>query len=130
MARRKSQTLTDGELRIMDVIWEREESTVRAVTDALNASEPVAYNTVQTMLGILADKGYVTHRKDGRAFVYSALVDRASARRSAVKHMVSRFFGGSSEALVQNLLQDDAMDALEIDRLRALLREDASADEQ
>ena len=119
MARRKSQTLTDGELRIMDVIWRLEEATVRDVTDELG---DVAYNTVQTMLRILDEKGYVTYRKDGRAFVYRALVNRGDARAAALKHLLGRFFGGSRTALVENLLRDDDLDAMEIDRLKRLVR--------
>ncbi len=57
MARNRSQTLTDGELRIMDVIWKLEEASVKDVTSELNKTEAVAYNTVQTMMGILRDKG-------------------------------------------------------------------------
>ena len=120
MARRKSQTLTDGELRIMNVVWELDEATVRDVADQLG---DVAYNTVQTMLRILDDKGYVTHRKEGRAFIYRALVDRRAARTSALKHLVTSFFGGSRQELVENLLRDDEIDAIEIDRLKAMIRD-------
>lgn len=122
MARRKSQTLTDGELRIMDVVWELREASVRDVTDRLSESENVAYNTVQTMLRILTEKGYVAHRKDGRAFIYRPLVGRTEARAAALKHVLARFFGGSRRLLVENLLDDDELDALEIERLKALIR--------
>lgn len=105
----------------MDVVWTLGEASVREVTDQLSQHETVAYNTVQTMLGILEDKGYVSHRKAGRAFVYQPLVDRAAAQRSALKHLVSQFFSGSPTALVQNLLDSDEVDPLEIDRLRRLI---------
>lgn len=121
MARQRSQTLTDGELRIMDVIWTLEEASVKEVTDQLNQRESVAYNTVQTMLGILKDKGYLSHRKQGRAFLYRPLVDRRTAQGNALKHLVSQFFSGSPSALVQNLLDSDDVDALEIDQLRQLI---------
>ncbi len=124
MARQKSPTLTDGELRIMDVVWTLGEASVREVTDELNRQEPVAYNTVQTMLGILAEKGYLSHHKQGRAFVYEPLIDRSTAQGRALKHLMSRFFAGSPTALVQNLLSSDEVDALEIDRLRRMIEED------
>ncbi len=121
MARKRSQTLTDGELRIMDVIWTLGEASVKEVTEKLNQEDRVAYNTVQTMLGILVTKGYLTHRKQGRAFIYEPLVARNDAQRHALRHFLSSFFSGSPAALVQNLLDDGAIDPMEIDRLRQLI---------
>ena len=105
----------------MDVVWRLEEASVKEVTEQLNQDEQVAYNTVQTMMGILADKGYLTHRKEGRAFIYRPLVNRETASRSALKHLVSRFFQGSPAALVQNLLDDEDVDQIEVDRLRQMI---------
>lgn len=122
MARPRSPSLTEGELRIMDVVWEQEETTVRDVTDALS-EEGLAYTTVQTMMRILEDKGFLDHRKAGRAFIYRPLVDRQTARRTALRHLLSRFFDGSPSALVQNLLKDEALDAAELARLRAEVRD-------
>ncbi|MFK8030477.1 MAG: BlaI/MecI/CopY family transcriptional regulator [Gammaproteobacteria bacterium] len=128
MARKSSKTLTDGELRLMEVLWELKTASVRDVVNALSDQEPVAYNTVQTMLGILEAKGYLEHHKEGRAFVYAPLVDRKTARNSALKHFIGRFFDGSPQALVQNLIQDEDVDSIEIDRLRKLLQEEAKDD--
>ncbi len=128
MARKSSKTLTDGELRLMEVLWELKSASVRDVVNALSGKDAVAYNTVQTMLGILESKGYLEHHKEGRAFVYSPLVDRATARSSALKHFIGRFFDGSPQALVQNLIQDENVDSIEIERLRKLLSEEASDD--
>lgn len=128
MARKSSKTLTDGELRLMEVLWELKTASVRDVVNALSDQEPVAYNTVQTMLGILEAKGYLEHHKEGRAFVYAPLVDRTTARNSALKHFIGRFFDGSPQALVQNLIQDEDVDSIEIDRLRKLLQEEAKDD--
>jgi predicted transcriptional regulator len=122
MARKKSPTLTDGELRIMDVLWSAEEASVREVTDVLRRREPVAYNTVQTILGILRDKGYVEHRKEGRAFIYRPLVGRGEARSRALKHLVTRFFDNSPTALAQSLLEEGDVDLLELRRMRDTLR--------
>src|SRR5687767_3557647 len=97
MARRKSVALTDAELRIMRVLWDRERATVGEVVDGIDESSKPAYNTILTTLKILERKGYVTHEKGGRAFVYLPLVDRSQARRSAVSHLLARFFNGSPE---------------------------------
>ena len=121
MARKPSKTLTDGELRIMEVLWSLKSASVRDVANALREKEDVAYNTVQTMLGILETKGYLDHHKEGRAFVYTPIIDRGAARSSALKHFLGNFFDGSPQALVQNLIQDENVDAMEIDRLRKLL---------
>lgn len=121
MARRKSAALTDAELRIMRVLWDRERATVSAVVDGIDEVNKPAYNTVLTMLKILERKGYVTHEKDGRAFVYLPLVDRSQAKRSAVSHLLTRFFNGSPEMLVLDLLGHDRVGENERKRVRELL---------
>ncbi len=127
MARKRSLTLTEAELRLMDVIWEKGAATVAEVAEALPKDLGLAYNTVLTTLRILEAKGYVGHTKakEGRAFVYRALVARNEAVRSAVRHLVSRFFRNSPELLVLNLLEDENLDSRELARIRALLAEDA-----
>ena len=127
MARKKSPNLTDAELRLMDVIWEKGSATVGEVADALPPELGLAYNTVLTTLRILEDKGYLRHTKakEGRAFVYRAVVGRNEAGRNAVRYLVSRFFRNSPELLVLNLLEDEKLDAAELARIRGLLAEDA-----
>jgi predicted transcriptional regulator len=123
MARRRSQELTDGELRIMRALWDRGRATVGAVVERVEGSPRPAYNTVLTVLRILETKGYVRHEKDGRAFVYAPLIDRAAARRSALSHLVRRFFDGSTEALVLDLLGHDSLQPEEVEQLRRLVAE-------
>lgn len=108
MPRPKSTTLTDGELRLMRVLWEKGEASVGDVVNALERPKP-AYNTVLTFLRILEKKGYIKHRKDGRAFIFMALVDRTDASRSALKTLMNRFFEGSPRLLVLNLLEDEQL---------------------
>jgi predicted transcriptional regulator len=122
MPERKSQELTPGEQRIMEVVWARGNATVSEVRDALAASSstPPAFNTVQTMLRILETKGFVRHREDGRAFRYSAVVNREKASRRAVKSLVNRFFA-SPGALAVNLLQTESLTAEEIAAIEALI---------
>jgi predicted transcriptional regulator len=121
MARKRSPLLTDGEVRLMNVLWDQGQATVADVAAALKGRPPLAYTTVQTLLGILEEKGFVTHEKSGRAFVYRALVDRQAARRTAVGHLVKRFFDNSPSLLVQNLLKDEKIDQAELEHLKKLL---------
>jgi BlaI family transcriptional regulator, penicillinase repressor len=126
MARPPSTVLTDAELRVMRVLWERGgEATIGDVCDVLDP--PAARATVQTMLRILERKRYVRHRADGRTFVYRALVDDEAASQRAVDHLVERFFDRSEDALVMRLLDRRGVDAVTLERVRALLdEEDAS----
>lgn len=126
MARKKSPNLTEAELRLMDVLWEKGAATVGEVAEALPQELGLAYNTVLTTLRILEEKGYVEHTKskEGRAFVYRTLVGRDEAGRSAVRYLVSRFFRNSPELLVLNLLQDEELSDKELGRIRNLLAED------
>src|ERR1051326_7050823 len=121
MARRKSPTLTEAELRLMEVLWDRGKSTVNDVADAVSGSAPLAYSTVLTTLRILERKGYVRHAKEGRAFVYEPVVGRGEASRSAVRYVLSRFFGNSHELLVLNMLADEQIDQQELERLKDLI---------
>ena len=81
MPRKRSETLTDGELKLMKVLWAKERATVGEVVTALSLRRRPAYNTVLTMLRILEDKGYARHKKEGRAFVYMPVIDRNMAQR-------------------------------------------------
>ncbi len=104
----KSSRLTALELRIMQVIWNRGASTVAEVQGELHP--PLAYTTVQTMLNILARKGKLSRRLDGRAYIYTARVSQARALGQGVRDLIDRMFGGSSEALVMSLLHNRQID--------------------
>jgi len=127
LARPKSLSLTEAELRLMDVIWDKGRATVAEVAEALPKELDLAYNTVLTTLRILEDKSYLKHgkSKEGRAFIYRAVVSREQASRNAVRHLLRRFFGNSAEALVLNLLEDEKLSEEELTRVRELLKEDA-----
>ena len=125
MPRPKSSTLTDGELRLMRVLWDRGEASVGDVVQALKERPKPAYNTVLTLLRILERKGYVTHRKDGRAFVFVPIVDKLNATRSALKTLVNRFFEGSPKLLMLNLLEDQELSSEAVQQLKERI-EDAS----
>ena len=121
MPRRPSETLTDAELRIMNVLWLKGSGTVQSILDSLPETPPLAYNSVLTTIRILERKGYVEHVKDGRAHLYAPLVGRQDATRSEIRHLVSRFFKNSREQLVLNILEDRGIGAEELDRLREIL---------
>ena len=129
MARSKSPTLTDAELRLMRVLWDRGPSTVAEVTDALEGDDRVAYSTVQTILRILEEKGYLTHRKEGRAFVYTARVGAGQARESALQYVLDRFFNNSPELLLMNVIESEDINLENAEKIRALLR-DAGYEEE
>lgn len=121
MPPKQSVTLTEAELRIMDVLWRKRSGTVQNVLEALPAKPSLAYNSVLTTIRILEKKGYVKHVKDGRAHLYQPQIQRNEATRSEIRHLVSRFFGNSHEALVLNILEDDGIEDSELKRLRELL---------
>jgi BlaI family transcriptional regulator, penicillinase repressor len=118
---KQSVTLTEAELRIMDVLWLRGSGTVQQLLDALPPKPALAYNSVLTTIRILEKKGYVRHIKDGRAHVYAPLVEKQDATRSEIRHLVSRFFKNSHEELVLNILEERGIEPEELDRLKGML---------
>ena len=112
----------------MNVLWDKGACTVHDVLQALPDEPPLAYNSVLTTIRILEDKGYVKHAKDRRAHVYIPAVDRKDATRLEIRNLVQRFFGNSHELLLLNLLEDEALDAQELRRMRALLNPNRSND--
>ena len=123
MARKRSATLTEAELRLMEVLWKKGAATVGEVVEALPGESALAYTTVLTMLRILEQKGYLRHSKEGRAFVYHPLIDRTDARRNILRYVVDRFFDNSPELLVLNVLKEEKMDAGELKRLKKMIEE-------
>jgi predicted transcriptional regulator len=118
---RKSGTLTEAELRIMNVLWARGSGTVQQVLDSISQMPSLAYNSVLTTIRVLEKKGYLKHLKDGRAHVYTPLVGKKEATRSEIRHLVSRFFKDSHEQLVLNVIEDRSLEPEEIERLRQML---------
>lgn len=96
---------------------EEKEASVREVADVLSKKKPTAYTTVLTMFKILDKKGPVSHRTEGRAFIYSATISRSDARKHALENLLKQFFNGSPNVLAQHLTSEHDMDAEE---LRAL----------
>jgi predicted transcriptional regulator len=121
MARKTSAALTDAEARVMGVLWRMKSATVADVVRSLKAQYALSYSTIQTMLRILEQKGYVAHEKVARAFVFQPVVDERQARRRALKHLIGRLFDGSPSLLVSNVLDDDDIDPAELQRLKKMI---------
>lgn len=125
MPPKRSITLTEAELRIMRLLWSRGESLVSDLVAAMPEGSTLAYNSVLTTIRILEQKGYVEHRQEGRAFVYSPTVEEHEASRSEVRHMLKRFFGDSRERLLLSMLRDEEMTPEELQRLKDAIAEAA-----
>jgi predicted transcriptional regulator len=128
MPPKRSNTLTEAELRIMRILWARGESLVSDLVAALPDEAPLAYTSVLTTVRILEQKGYVEHRQEGRAFLYRPRVAEHEASRSEVNHMLHRFFGNSRERLLLTLLGEGDMTSEELQRLKNVIAEAEASD--
>jgi predicted transcriptional regulator len=119
--RRRSSTLTEQELEIMKVVWERESATVRDVYEALLERRKVAYTTVMTMMKILEQKKYLRKTQTDRAYVYRPTQPKRQVVGDMVRDFVNRVFNGSAEPLLVHLVEEHNLtreDLEEIARLR------------
>jgi predicted transcriptional regulator len=123
MPRNRSNTLTEAELRLMRLLWRCGECSVQDLVSAMPAEGRLAYTSVLTTIRILETKGYVEHRQEGRAFVYTAVVAEEDAQQSEVRHVISRFFGDSRERLMLALLGDGDVSAGELEALKRAIAE-------
>ena len=109
----------------MKMLWQRGESAVGDLVAAMPDADALAYNSVLTTIRILEKKGYVNHRQEGRAFIYTACVARDDASKVEVRHVLQRFFGNSREKLLLSLLGDEEITPAELQRLRDAIRQNA-----
>ena len=116
MPRKKNLTLTNAEHRIMEVIWAKGSATVADVVEALKGED--AYTTILTLMRILKDKGYLSSRKEGRAFVFVPRVDRGTVAKKAVNQLLSKFFSGSPSELVLSFLREEELTPEELDAIK------------
>jgi predicted transcriptional regulator len=123
LARKKSPNLTEGELRLMKVLWKKGAATVGDVAASLIDDPPLAYSTVLTTLRILEGKGYLRHTKKVRAFVYEPVIAQEEASRTALGYLVNRFFEGSRELLLVNLLKEETISRAELRRIKKMIAE-------
>ena len=123
MPRKRTLTLTNAEHRIMEVIWARGSATVADVVEALKGKD--AYTTILTLMRILKTKGYLSSRKEGRAYVFMPRVDRDTAARKAVHQLLSKFFAGSPSELVLSFLREEELTPQELDALKQRILDSA-----
>ena len=122
MARPSSQSVTEAEQAILEVLWELGEGSVRDVANGLAPCKPLAYTTVLTMLGVLHKKDLVEFRQEGRAFIYRAAVTKADVRDRALHNLMAQVFDGSPDALALHLLEHHDIDPAKIDAWRDKVR--------
>ena len=122
--RPKSATLTDQELEIMKIVWDRNEATVRDVYEALLQKRKVAYTTVMTMMNILEQKGHLRKTQEDRAYVYRSTKPRNQVLRGMVREFVNRVFNGSAEPLLLHLVEDKKLSEKDIEEIRAMIRKE------
>lgn len=120
MARKKSKTLTEAELRLMEILWQKGRLTVGEVRASLGAP-PIAYNTALTTLRILEKKGFVRHEAEGRAFIYIPRIRREEASTTALHVLLNRFFDDSPGALALKLVENQHLNRAELLRLKELI---------
>jgi BlaI family transcriptional regulator, penicillinase repressor len=114
--------LTRQELQIMKVVWELGAATVKEVCDTMSQARPVAYTTILTLMGILEEKGALVHTRSGRAFLYNPLLSRQQATRNQVRDVVNRFFEGTPEKLIEDILENEVLDCDQLGNVRSLLK--------
>ena len=116
MPRKRLNTLTNAEHRIMEVIWAKGSATVAEVVEALDGRD--AYTTILTLMRILKVKGFLVSRQEGRAFVFVPKVDRRTAARKAVQQLLAKFFAGSPSELVLSFLREEEITPDELDLIK------------
>ncbi len=121
MARPPSKHPTELELEILKVLWRHGPLPVRVVRDELAEFRDLAPTSVITVMNIMVDKGYLRRRKEGRRFVYRPRIAEGSVTGGMLRDLIARAFGGSTEAMMLNLLESDELDRNEVTRLRKLL---------
>jgi BlaI family penicillinase repressor len=123
MARPRQETPTEGELEILKILWELGPSTGREVLDALAKQRKRAYTSVMSVLNIMADKGQVIRKPQGRAFIYSVRRPREKTLGTMVSSLLGRAFEGSAASLVSQLLDQSKPSPEELDQIRKVIEE-------
>jgi BlaI family transcriptional regulator, penicillinase repressor len=116
-----SHQLGELQLAIMQILWQRGEASAADVHAALYEQRGLAFTTIATMLAKMEQKGVVTHRAEGRKFIYRPLVSESEVRRSMVDELRDRLFGGNVTELVSHLLSTSDLDPAELARLKSLI---------
>jgi len=116
--------LTEQELEIMKVIWERDKATVRDVYESLLERRKIAYTTVMTMMNILEQKKYLRKSAEDRAYIYRPAKPKKQVIKGMVREFVDRVFNGSAEPLLVHLIEDSKLTNKELDEITRMIRKD------
>ena len=122
MGKKKLKAMSPTETEILRLVWELNEATVQQIRDELPSDRSLAYNTVQTLLCRLEQKGYLKHHLKGRAHVYTPSVKQKEVIKKTVGDFLNRLFGGDPKPLVQFLAEDGKIDEEDIKKLRELIQ--------
>jgi predicted transcriptional regulator len=113
--------LTRQELQIMKIVWERGAASVKEVCDAMSRRKATAYTTVLTLMGILEEKGALTHTRIGRAYIYKPILTKQQATRNQVHDVLTRFFDGSPEKMIETVIENEIKGAEQLGSVKSLL---------
>jgi BlaI family penicillinase repressor len=122
--RPKTPTLTEQELEIMKIVWERDRATVRDVYESLLERRKIAYTTVMTMMNILEQKKYLRKSSEDRAYIYRPAKPKKQVIKGMVREFVDRVFNGSAEPLLVHLIEDRRLTNKDLDELARMIRKD------
>jgi len=122
MAKDRLKAMSPAETELLRLVWQLGEATVQQVCDRLPPARDIRYNTVQTLLCRLEQKGYLRRRPAGKAHVFFPVVKREDVVKKTVRDFLDRLFGGDPRPLVQFLAEDGKIDEEDIKRLRRLIK--------
>ena len=118
-----SLILTRQEFQIMKVVWEKGSATVREVCETISQRKPTAYTTVLTLMGILEEKGALSHTRLGRAYIYRPLLSSRQAVHNHLHDVITRIFDGNPEKMIENVLDHEIIDPEQLSKLRRLVEQ-------
>lgn len=123
MGKRKMRAMSPAETEVLRLVWQLGAATVQQVHDTLPGGRKIAYKTVQTLLRRLEEKGYLTHRTEGRAYVFCPAVKREAVVKRTVLDFLDRLFGGDPRPLMHFLAREGRIDAKDVEELKKLIDE-------
>jgi BlaI family penicillinase repressor len=123
MARPRHKNPTPAELEVLQIIWEHGPCSVREVMNLLSPKRSRAYTSIMSLMSVMADKGMLRQKADGKAFIYSAKVSRNKTQSRMLADLLNRAFDGSASALVTHLLRETVPGIEEMDEIRQAIAE-------
>lgn len=123
----RPRNLGEVEQAVMDYVWAEGPCSAEACREALAEARPMKESTIRTVLRRLEEKGYVTHETSGRTYIYRAAQPRQHVAIQAVRHIIDRFCGGSAEALVLGMVDNEVLDRRQLEHLTQKIARSARA---